>query len=55
MLALYSFLEEIQAPEALEARTARLLEQGEKRNDVYRARTNVQRFLQDMMEDASDE
>ena len=33
----------------------RLLEQGEKRNDVYRARTNVQRFLQDMMEDASDE
>lgn len=29
VLALYSFLEEIQAPEALEARTARLLEQGE--------------------------
>ncbi|MBQ9853258.1 MAG: PD-(D/E)XK nuclease family protein [Ruminiclostridium sp.] len=29
VLALYRFLEEIQAPEALEARTARLLDQGE--------------------------
>lgn len=29
VLALYRFLEDIQAPEALEARTARLLEQGE--------------------------
>ena len=35
----------------------RLMEQGEKRNDVYRARTNVQRFLEDMMdqEDERDE
>ncbi|MGN0996264.1 MAG: 16S rRNA (cytidine(1402)-2'-O)-methyltransferase [Candidatus Ventricola sp.] len=33
----------------------RLMEQGEKRNDVYRARTNVQRFFQDMMEKANDE
>ena len=35
----------------------RLMEQGQKRNDVYRARTNVQRFLEDMMdqEDERDE
>ena len=29
----------------------RLMERGAKRNDVYRARTNVQRFLQDMMDE----
>ena len=28
-----------------------LTERGHKRNDVYRARTNVQRFLDDLMSD----
>ena len=28
-----------------------LTERGYKRNDVYRARTNVQRFLDDLMSD----
>lgn len=29
-----------------------LMERGVKRNDVYRAKTNVQRFLDDMIEQA---
>ena len=32
----------------------RLMERGAKRNDVYRARTNVQRFLQDMMDESEE-
>ena len=31
----------------------RLMERGAKRNEVYRARTNVQRFLEDMIEQAT--
>lgn len=33
----------------------RLMEQGEKRNDVYRARTSVQRFLQDLLDEMEDD
>lgn len=32
-----------------------LMQQGEKRNDVYRARTAVQKFLEDLWEDDDDE
>ena len=36
----------------LRAAGERLMERGAKRNEVYRARTNVQRFLEDMIEQA---
>ena len=32
-----------------------LMEQGEKRNDVYRARTAVQKFLEELLEEDDDE
>lgn len=32
-----------------------LMQQGEKRNDVYRARTAVQKFLEELWEDDDDE
>ena len=32
-----------------------LMQQGEKRNDVYRARTAVQKFLEELWEDNDDE
>ena len=32
-----------------------LMEQGEKRNDVYRARTAVQKFLEEFLEEDDDE
>ena len=31
------------------------MEQGEKRNDVYRARTAVQKFLEELLEEDDDE
>ena len=37
----------------LRAAGERLMERGAKRNEVYRARTNVQRFLEDMIEQAT--
>lgn len=37
----------------LRAAGERLMERGVKRNEVYRARTNVQRFLEDMIEQAT--
>lgn len=33
----------------------RLMEQGEKRNDVYRARTTVQRFLKNLLDETEDD
>lgn len=42
--------EELLCGSDLRAAGERLMERGAKRNDVYRARTNVQRFLQDMIE-----
>lgn len=45
--------EELLCGSDLRAAGERLMERGAKRNDVYRARTNVQRFLQDMI-DAAD-
>lgn len=46
--------EELMCGSDLRAAGERLMERGARRNDVYRARTNVQRFLQDMM-DAEEE
>ena len=46
--------EELLCGSDLRQASERLMERGLKRNDVYRARTNVQRFLQDMM-DAEEE
>ena len=45
--------EELLCGSDLRAAGERLMERGAKRNEVYRARTNVQRFLEDMIEQAT--
>ena len=45
--------EELLCGSDLRAAGERLMERGAKRNEVYRARTNVQRFLADMIEQAT--
>ena len=45
--------EELLCGSDLRAASERLMERGAKRNEVYRARTNVQRFLADMIEQAT--
>ena len=45
--------EELLCGSDLRAAGERLMERGAKRNEVYRARTNVQRFLTDMIEQAT--
>ena len=45
--------EELLCGSDLRAASERLMERGAKRNEVYRARTNVQRFLEDMIEQAT--
>jgi len=47
--------EELLCGSDLRAAGERLMERGAKRNDVYRARTNVQRFLTDMIEQAGED
>ena len=45
--------EELLCGSDLRAAGERLMERGAKRNEVYRARTNVQRFFEDMIEQAT--
>ena len=47
-------LQELAGRDMREAGDA-LMEQGEKRNDVYRARTAVQKFLEELLEEEDDD